>query len=74
VAPSGSPESSGRKTFNSTNAATDCGQVERATGPVYRASFSTGGYRCLTPRVFTGLVLTEIDTRTAGCDMPLARD
>src|SRR5271170_8137919 len=23
---------------------------QRATGPVYRASFSTGGYRCLTPR------------------------
>ena len=26
------------------------GDYQRATGPVYRASFSTGGYRRLTPR------------------------
>jgi hypothetical protein len=25
---------------------------QRATGPVYRASFSTGGYRCLIPRFY----------------------
>jgi hypothetical protein len=35
---------------------------QRATGPVYRASFSTGGYRRLTPQVFTGLDLTANDT------------
>ena len=26
------------------------GDYQRTTGPIYRASFGTGGYRCLTPR------------------------
>jgi hypothetical protein len=32
--------------------------IKRATGPVYRAPFSTGGYRRLTPQVFAGLDLS----------------
>ena len=35
---------------------------QRATGRVYRASFSTGGYRRLAPRIYTGLDLTANDT------------
>src|SRR5271167_3649768 len=51
------------------------GDYQRATGPVYRASFSTGRHGRLTPRFLPVSISVQCDTRcTSLCYFPARND